>query len=47
MKRILLNTLDKMTENYTEGQIEHLVQIFVNCSRYEMKFWDLAWEMKK
>lgn len=44
---ILLNTLDKMTENYTEGQIEHLVQIFVNCSRYEMKFWDLAWEMKK
>lgn len=44
---ILLNTLDGMTEHYTEQQIEHLIQIFVNCSRYEMGFWDLAWEMKR
>ena len=44
---ILLNTLDRITEHYTEQQIEHLIEIFVNCSRYEMKFWDMALEMKK
>lgn len=36
---ILLKTLDDLTENYTESQIQHLVDIFVACSRYELAFW--------
>ena len=44
---ILMDTLDKLTKDYTEKQLEHLKDIFINCSRYEMGFWDLAWKMKK
>ena len=43
---ILCDTLDRLTEHYTKKQLEHLEDIFVACSRYEMAFWDLAWEMK-
>jgi len=42
---VLFNTLDALTENYTDKQINHLKDIFVACSRYEMGFWDLAWNM--
>lgn len=33
----------RLTENYTEAQIQHLIDIFVNCSRFEAMFWDMAW----
>jgi len=41
----LISMLEKLTENYTEQQIQHLIDIFVACSRYELAFWDLAWNM--
>lgn len=44
---ILLKTLDDLTENYTESQIQHLVDIFVACSRYELAFWEMSWMMKE
>lgn len=44
---VLFNMLDELTANYTNKQINHLKDIFVACSRYEMGFWDLAWNMKK
>lgn len=40
---ILLQTLDRLTETYTEAQLRHLVEIFVACSRYELAFWELSW----
>ena len=40
---ILLNELNDLTENYTEKQIRHLVDIFTACSRYELEFWEMAW----
>lgn len=43
---VLLNTLNELTEHYTEAQISHLVDIFVACSRYELAFWQMSWEMK-
>ena len=43
---ILLDKLDKMTENYTEKQICHLIDIFTACSRYELAFWQMSWEMR-
>ncbi|MBQ5832899.1 MAG: thiaminase II [Selenomonadales bacterium] len=43
----LMAHLDRLTEHYTEQQVQHLIDIFVACSRYEELFWDMSWEMKK
>ncbi len=43
--KILLTTLDRLTRNYTEEQVRHLTEIFVACSRYELAFWDMSWNM--
>ena len=43
---ILLEELNRLTENYTEKQIQHLVDIFVACSRYELAFWEMSWLMR-
>lgn len=45
--RALLDALNRLTENYTEKQIAHLVDIFVACSRYELGFWEMSWNMSK
>lgn len=44
---LLLETLDELTVNYNEKQLQHLTDIFVACSRYELAFWELAWNMSK
>ena len=43
--RVLIELLDDMTKAYTPAQIEHLKEVFLVCSRYEMAFWDLSWNM--
>lgn len=45
--RLLLDMTDKLTRHYTEQQLQHLTDIFVACSRYELAFWELAWNMRK
>lgn len=45
--RILLDTLNRLTENATESQIQHLIDIFVACSRYELAFWEMSWTVSK
>lgn len=42
---VLLDTLNALTEHYTEPQLTHLVDVFVACSRYELAFWQMSWEM--
>lgn len=44
---VLLEEMNKLTENYTENQLQHLVDIFVVCSRYELAFWEMAWNLSK
>ena len=44
---ILIDTLNRLTENYTESQIRHLIDIFVACSRYELAFWEMSWKVRK
>lgn len=44
---LLLDMTDKLTRQYTEPQLQHLTDIFVACSRYELAFWELAWNMSK
>ena len=45
--RRLLDTLDRLTVSYTEEQLRHLEDIFTACSRYELAFWELAWNRSK
>lgn len=44
---ILLDTLNRITENNTESQIQHLIDIFVACSRYELAFGEMSWRVRK
>ncbi len=44
---VLMDRMDRLTENCTEAQLRHLTDIFVACSRYELAFWDLAWNRSK
>lgn len=44
---VLLEEINRLTENYTEKQVQHLVDIFTSCSCYELAFWDMAWNMSK
>ena len=43
-------TLIELTDRLAAGagavQLAYLTEIFVNCSRYELGFWDMAWEMR-
>ena len=44
---ILLDTLNSLTEHYTQKQINHLIDIFIACSRYELAFWEMSWNLSK
>lgn len=46
MNTALVALMDKLAEGVDEKQIQHLTEIFVNCTRYELGFWDMAWEMR-
>ena len=35
------------TSYYTDQQKQHIVDIYVACSRYELAFWEMAWRMSK
>ena len=43
----LTSLMNRLTADYTPAQIERLIDIFTACSRYEMSFWDMAWEMRR
>ena len=43
----LIELMDELAAGATEDQIAHLTDIFVNCSRYELGFWDMAWELRQ
>ena len=42
----LVQLTERLCQGMTEAQLDHLEEIFVACSRYEMSFWDMAWEMR-
>ena len=42
----LIQLMDSLTANATQEQIAYLTEVFVNCSRYELGFWDMAWELR-
>ena len=42
----LIQLMDELACEAAEEQVSYLTDIFVNCSRYELGFWDMAWEMR-
>ena len=42
----LIALTERLTADCTEAQRRHLEEIFRICSEYEMRFWDMAWEMR-
>ena len=42
----LIELMDKLAADADEEEFAHLTDIFVNCSRYELEFWNMAWEMR-
>ena len=44
---VLLEEMNRLAQNYSRQQIAHLVDIFVVCSRYELAFWDMAWNLSR
>jgi len=43
----IINLVDKLGENCSKEEIENLKTIFINCSRYEYMFWDMAYNLSK
>ena len=41
--RDLITLMNRLTEGYSEVQIKHLEEIFVECTKYEGMFWDMGW----
>ena len=44
--RTLENLMNKLCENISDEKAKKLIDIFVICSEYEYKFWDMAWNME-
>ena len=42
----LIELINELAKDVSEDQAKHLTEIFVNCSRYELGFWDMSWEMR-
>lgn len=42
----LIVLMDRLAADATEEQVTYLTDIFVNCSRYELGFWDMSWELR-
>ena len=42
----LMALMDELAKDVTGAHFDRLEEIFVNCSRYELGFWDMAWEMR-
>ena len=42
----LIELMDELAAGATEEQLAYLTDVFVNCSRYELGFWDMSWEMR-
>ena len=42
----LIELMDALAADASGEQLARLTDIFVNCSRYELGFWDMSWKMR-
>ena len=43
----LVELMETLAEGCTEAEYRRLEEIFVTCSRYELGFWDMAWNLER
>ena len=43
---VLVALTERLCGGMDERQLAHLEEIYVECSRYEMAFWDMGWELR-
>lgn len=41
MKKII----EGLVKDFSEEEINRLIDVFITCSRYELEFWNMAWNM--
>ena len=37
---------NRLGEGASEDELARAEEIFINCSRHELRFWDMAWELR-
>ena len=42
----LIELMDSLAADAGEERLAYLTDVFVNCSRYELGFWDMAWDVQ-
>lgn len=42
----LIELMDSLAADAGEEQLAYLTDVFVNCSQYELGFWDMAWDVQ-
>ena len=42
----LIELMNTLAEGRSEEELAYLEEVFINCSRYEAQFWDMAWKME-
>ena len=42
----LIELMETLAADAGEEQLAYLTDVFVNCSRYELGFWDMAWDVQ-
>lgn len=42
----ILDMVDQLGAEASTQTVEHLIEIFISCSRYEMMFWDMSYNME-
>ena len=42
----LIELMDSLAADAGAEQLAYLTDVFVNCSRYELGFWDMAWDVQ-
>lgn len=45
--KVLMDVFNRLTKDLSKAQLEHLKDIFVACSRYELNFWEMGWTLAK
>ena len=45
--KVLMDVFNRLTKDLSKAQLEHLKDIFVACSRYELNFWEMGWALAK
>jgi thiaminase/transcriptional activator TenA len=43
----LIELMDRLAQDLPQDRVEYLQEVFVNCSRYELGFWEMAWQLEQ